>query len=583
MIKPKKTLANIKPYLIDRYYQDVDLKLDSNENSYGPSPVVIETLRNLSPDKIKFYPAYGELIDKLSKHFNHNSDGILLTNGCDEAINSIFSAYLEEGDKVLSFSPTFSMPKLYCDCIGAIFEEVPYHNDFYFDYDYFVQNITDDVKILYMTSPNNPTGEVIPPETIQKLLSNFKERLVVLDCTYFNYSKEDEKKYYSLFKDYNNLVILRSFSKDFALAGLRLGCIFAHPSIISEVRNVISPYSVNAYALHAGIAALSDLNYFYENKKKFMRSKEIITDALSSLGFKVYQTETNFILCNFGEYADFYYQKLLSKNIKVKYFKNVPFLENTFRITLPRLEDTERFLSCFSFRPLFVFDMDGVIFDVQNSYREAIKMTFEHYLGYKPSDVAIQEVKNLGRMCNDWDVTHFLIKQGGCEADYNEMVDIFQNLFFKEDRKPSCGLIDREVCVLDENFFKELSKYADCALFTMRPKNEALYSLERSKIKKYFSYIVTSDDVEGHFKPDPFGLNLIKKKCKYSKVLYFGDTVDDVKAGVDANVLAYGVIPPNASSVDDTEKRLFESGAKGVVKSPDNIIKLACEEVYANG
>lgn len=582
MIKPKKTLQNIEPYSIDKYYQEYKLKLDSNENSYGPSPLVIETLKNLSVDKIKFYPAYGELLDKMSKVLNCEIDNLLFTNGCDEAINSVLSAYLEDTDKVLSYGPTFSMPKLYCDCIGAEFIEIPYKETFNFDYDYYVSNIKDDIKILYLTCPNNPTGEIVKLDIIEKLLQNYKDKLLVLDCTYFNYSNISQSDYFDLVKKYDNLVIVKSFSKDYALAGLRLGYIYSNKNIISEIKKIVSPYSVNSMALHAGISALGDIEYFKRLKDKFKKSKEKLEDALVSFGYKVYKTETNFVLCNFGLHSDFIYQKLLNNGVKVKYFKNVPFLENTFRITIPKLDDVDYLVSLIKPRPLFVFDMDGVIYDVKNSYREAIKKTVKYYTGEECTDLDIQSVKNMGNMSNDWDVSEYLIKKTGKNINYNEMVDIFQDFFFVKDRNPA-GLIDNEKNVLDEKFYIKLNKYADCAIFTGRPKQEAFHSLKRDNLLKYFSYFVCNEDVEGNYKPSPYGLEKIKKCCPHSEIYYFGDTVDDIKAGVDADIVSYGIIPPFATHIEDTKKCLFEYGAKGVFESKDEILsKLVDEEMYAN-
>lgn len=582
MIKPKKALSNIKPYSIEKYYQEYKLKLDSNENSYGPSPAVIEAIKNISPDKIKFYPAYGALLDKMSEILGCNTDNLVFTNGCDEAINAVLSTYLEDSDKALAFSPTFSMPKLYCGCNGTEFVEVEYKNDFSFDYDFYVSNIKNDTKILYITCPNNPTGEIVNLDIIKKLLLNFQDKLVVLDCTYFNYSNISQNDYFDLVKEFQNIAIVKSFSKDYALAGLRLGYIYADSSIISEIKKVLSPYSVNAIALHAGIAALSDREYFVSLKEKFLKSKEKLSYALLEFGYKVYPTETNFVLCNFGNCADFVYQKLLNNGVKVKYFKGIKELENTFRITIPRLEDVDYLISLLRPRPLFVFDMDGVIYDVKKSYRAAIQKTYKHYTNLECSDSDIQNIKNMGNMSNDWDVTELLIKKAGVSVDYDEMVDIFQDFFFMPNRKPA-GLIDNEENVLDKMFFEKLTKFADCAIFTGRPRQEAFYSLEKDGIKKYFSYFICNEDVDGHYKPSPYGLNKIKQNCRYSCIYYFGDTVDDIKAGIDASVDTFGIIPNGASNVEETKKCLFEYGAKDVFENKNEILaKLACEDIYAN-
>ncbi len=578
MIKAKTTLKNIEAYSIDKYYSDFELKLDSNENPYGPSPLVEYAIRNFDIKKVQYYPAYGILIEKLAQIINTKVENLLLTNGCDEAINVVLNTFLENDDEVLTFSPTFSMPKIYTETIGANFVEIPYLNKWEFQVSEFEKNITTKTKILYLTSPNNPTGEIVEPKVVEYLLSKYQDKLLILDCTYFNYSSLKREDYYSLPEKYNNLIIVKSFSKDYALAGLRIGYVFANQNLINEIKKVASPYNVNAIAATAALSALDDIEYFEKNKKEIIKAKEILVKELNKLGFVAFNTEANFILCDFNKHADFVFNKLSSRGIKVKHFKN-GILKNFFRITVPKLEDIDKLINAIRPRPLFVFDLDGVVFDVKNSYREAIRQTFKHYCGFICEDYEMQRVKNLGNMSNDWDLTAYLIKEQGVEFDYNKMVDVFQNLFFVPEKEGSKGLIDNEKNVFNSEFYSELTKFADCAVFTMRPSNEAFYSLEKFDIKKYFSYFICNEDVNGNFKPSPYGLNVIKEKCYYTDIFYFGDTVDDVKAGVDACVNVYGVIPPNATSVDDTKKSLMEYGANGVIENPSQVLNLIKKDI----
>ena len=583
MIKPRKTLANIEPYEIDKYYPNFELKLDSNENIYGPSPRVINELKNFSPDRVKFYPAYGRLVDKLSDILDCGSDNLVLTNGCDEAINVLFNAYLDPCDKVLSYAPTFSMPKIYCDILGADFFEITYNSDFDFDLDRFEDNIDDKTKILYITSPNNPTGGVVEIGKIEYLADKYKDKLIALDFTYFNYSDLDHREYFSLVKKYSNVAILKSMSKDFALAGLRIGFIYADCKIVNEIRKVISPYSVNAAAVCAANAALEDFDYYVGVLNKIKNTKAKLCGELINTGFDCRSTQANFLLCNMREYADFYYQKLLNNGIKVKYFKGVKSLENTFRITVPDDMGADKLIETLKTKPLFVFDLDGVVFDVKNSYREAIKKTFAYFTGYECSDDDMQNAKNMGGLSNDWDLTAYLIKKAGFEADYNELIKVFQDYFFVPEKEGSKGLIDREEVVYNEEFFKNLTKYADCAVFTGRPRNEAFYSLEKFGIKKYFSFFMCNEDLMGNQKPSPFGLFEIKKRCPYSDIFYFGDTVDDIKAGIEAGVKVFGIIPPNAPCALKTKEIMINMGAKDVFDSPECLFEALVEgKVNAN-
>ncbi|MCD8025253.1 MAG: HAD-IA family hydrolase, partial [Candidatus Gastranaerophilales bacterium] len=256
-------------------------------------------------------------------------------------------------------------------------------------------------------------------------------------------------------------------------------------------------------------------------------------------------------------------------------FKGINSLKNCFRITSPKLEDVEKIINLVVPKPLFVFDLDGVVFDVKDSYRLAIKKTFEHFAKIPCDEKEIQLAKNKGGLSNDWDLTAYLIEKSGRKADYNELVEVFQNYFYREGKG---GFIDNEKLVFDAEFFEKLTKFADCAVFTGRPRAEAFYSLEKFNIKKYFSYFVCNEDVEGNYKPSPYGLNKIKQHCPHKEILYFGDTIDDIIAGKSAGVKTFGVILPGAVAADITSGLLIEQGAFEIIKNKNDIL----EKIYAN-
>ncbi len=574
MFSAKETLKNIEPYSIDEFYPECDLKLDSNENIFGPAPSVIEAFNNLDLRRFNLYPCYGELLEKLSAKFCFKKESLMLTNGCDEAINVVLSTYLTADDTVLSFSPTFSMPVLYSKIIGSKFNQVEYTSKWYFSKDDLLSKLNDRVKFIYLATPNNPTGDIIAPSVIEEILNEVKDKLILLDLTYVNYSKFNETDYYSLVKKYKNLICVKSFSKDYGLAGLRLGFILADEDYIKEFRKIISPYSVNSLAVLAGIKSLDDNNaYFDYVKNEVKKSKAYLIKELSALGFEPYESEANFILVNFKEKADFIYRKLLCAGIIVRKFSSSN-LQTCLRIGIPSFEDSKRIIEALKARNLLVFDLDGVVFDVSNSYRFAIQKTYEYFANCECTPEEMQEAKNRGGLSNDWDLTKYLLDKKGIKADYSKLVEIFQDIFYNPDKEGKKGAIDNEEVVLTAEFFNELSKKYDLAVFTGRPREEAFYSLKKYGLDKYFQYFVCLEDVpEGKSKPAPDGLLKIKKACYYNDICFFGDTVDDIKSGADANVKVYGIIPPNAANINETIKSLTKFGACGVIKKAEDILK----------
>lgn len=580
MIKSKKSIRKILPYQTPKYAQICNLKLDSNENPYGPSDDVLEALKSITPSQVAHYPYYGELTDKIAQKFQVKDTEVLVTNGADEALSVIINTYLENDEELICFMPTFSMPKIYANICGANFRSVDYYTKWVFDADKLIEQIRENTKIIYVTSPNNPTGELAKTGDIEKILTLYPDTALILDVTYINFS-DTPQNYYGLIKKYDNLFIVKSFSKDTGLAGLRLGMILSSGKNILECRKVISPYSVNCAAICAGLAALNDNKREDFIREQVKTAREALFSGLAEFGFRPYKSEANFVLCDFGNYCDFVFKKLENAGIKTRRFNSPDILKNCLRITAPKVEDTGRIFNALKTKDLIVFDLDGVVFDVSNSYRLAIKETFKHFSGKEISDTEIQGAKDMGGLNCDWDLTEFLLKKHGVSADFNEIKDVFQKMFFNPEKEGSKGIIDNEKLSIPPSVFEKLSDKYDFAVFTGRPKEEALYSLEKFGILKYFTKIISQDDIEREKrKPHPEGLNRIKKETIYNKICYLGDTIDDVYSGVASSTLTYAVARKDAKNT----QILLEAGAQDIIEDMsklDEFLELK-EKAYAN-
>lgn len=565
MIKPKKSVENMSGYFVPMYENDWDIKIDSNENNYGPSPKVIEALNSCNYKNISFYPFYGELSQKIADYQGFNIENIKVTNGADEAIQAIVQTYLEQDESLLTLDVSFDMPSIYTQIQGGNVIKVPFVEKWKFPVDGFLNELSkSDVKIVYLASPNNPTGNLIEENELVKILENAQNKVVLIDETYANYSGKSYKKFVN---EYDNVFIVRSFSKDFALAGMRLGYIISNENNIKNLKKVVSPFSVNAFAMKAGIAALSDVEYFENVKNEIIASKKELKLFLETLGAKVYDSFANFLLVDFGLKSEFVYNKLRRANIAVKLFKNGSLLENHLRITIPTKVGLERIKEMLTVKPALVFDMDGVLVDARNSYRVTIEKTYEHFTGKSVSQQEIQDAKNLGGLNNDWDLTQFLLKKAGYEVSYEDITNVFQQIYWNDGK----GLINNETPLFDKKIFEELSKDYNLSIFTGRLKAEAMFALEKFGAVDLFYPILTTDDIPlGMGKPNPYGLNLTKERTIASSYTYFGDTSDDVLAAKSANYIAVGVLPPQ-----DKSQKLIESlqskGATATLNSINDI------------
>lgn len=554
-MKAKKAVEKIEPYPVDLFDEEGFLKLDSNENDFGPSPKVLEALKNISSEDIKYYPYYGKLLQKLADFHEVNIKNVILTAGADEAISAIFSTFLEIGQTVLTIKPSFVMPRIYAKVNGLNFREISYKKKWKFPEDEFLKNIDENTDLIHLTTPNSPTGEVIGQEIIKKIVTTARDKIILIDETYANFCDISNL---NLARKNENIFIVRSFSKDFALAGLRLGYVISSEENISNLRKYLSPYNVSNLSVKAGLAALNDIGYFKKVKQELKQSKEMLIQGLKKLDNNIYPypSETNFLCVDFGQKAEFVYKKLLDNKIKVKYFKNIPLLENTMRITVPTVKNTKKILSVLEKKPAIIFDMDGVLIDASKSYRVAVQKTFEYFAKKEVSLEKISQTKKLGGLNNDWDLTEYLLKKEGLDISYDDIVRIFQNYYEK--------LAQIEKPLINTKFLDELSKNYNLAVFTGRLAEEAHYSLDKNNFTKYFYPIITMHDVGlSRQKPDSLGLEIIKEKIIADEIYYLGDTIDDMICAQKAGVKAIGVLPPQDKS--DDLKALLKSKQAVVV------------------
>lgn len=568
MISPKKSLEKAKGYDIPLYLDKSILKLDSNENILGPSQKVIDAIKNITEDDIKYYPAYGELINKIAEYNNTSSNMVLPTNGADDAIKLIFDTFIEFDDTVLNSNPTFVMPQIYAAGTGANYKEFNYLEKWSYPVDEIINNIDEKTKLVIVTTPNNPTGDSISRENLIKIIEASKNNFVLIDETYCNYSNE---KFTDLAGKYDNVLIIRSFSKDFALAGLRLGYIISCSDNINNLKKIISPYNVNNIAAIAGIAALHDTDYIAKTKLNVDESKKIITQGLQGVAEKIYPSDSNFLLIDFGDKAAYIHKRLLNSGILIKSFANSSQLKTCLRIGMPDPENARKIVNIIKEkRDLIIFDMDGVIIDTQNSYRLVIKNTYEHFSGRILTKEEVQDAKNKGGLNNDWDLTEFLLKKYNIEVHPMDIINKFQELYFGNNGD---GLIQNEEILISPETLRNLSKTYDLAIFTGRPKIEAVFALEQWGIKNLFAPVITMDDVPDKFhKPHPCGVHKILNVINPKNTYYLGDTIDDMIAASKSNVHGIGVLPPQDKTLE-LRQRLYSMGAKHVLEETEHIVE----------
>jgi len=343
-MKPTKAVREMTPYSPPTSSRRGKLRLDFNENSIGCSPKVVEALRKVSAEDLSAYPEYGKFREIIAGYGGVKAGEIVPTNGSDEAINAIITAYVERGQEIIIPTPSFAMFYFYAQRQGAKIREVMYEKDFSFPTEGVLKAIGKKTGLVIICNPNNPTGTGVERDDIERVLEKARENevAVIVDEAYFAYMKESV---IDLINKYNSLFVLRTFSKAFGLAGLRAGYVATNEENASVLRKSISPYSVNMVAVIAVEAALSDLRYVRDYVKEVDRAREIMYIGLGKLGLGYMPTRANFLMVKFGAGGKEVVSGLNEKGILVRDVSAYPMLKDYVRIGIGTVEQTKELLN----------------------------------------------------------------------------------------------------------------------------------------------------------------------------------------------------------------------------------------------
>ena len=336
-------LGTYKPPLEGRNPEEY-LLMDFNEFPEPPPPSVRKALQQYMVEgHLQVYPHYGRFTDQLGKYAGVPPEQLLLTNGSDQGIDVVLRSMLEPGTNLVMAMPGFSMFKQTVGTIGADFIEVPYPSDFQFPFERIRQVVNPQTRIIVVINPNNPTGTSSSPEQVEALLQEFPDCAVLVDEAYYEFTG---KTCLSLLEKYSNLVVIRTFSKAFAIPSLRLGYVVAREEFINELLKIRGPYDVNMAAVVAAQALLADPQPWQELVNHLMQEvNPRLESFLSEQGVKFYPGEANFFLVEPKGGAKAAVNYLKGQGILVRAMRSP--LEHCFRMSLRRMADMERFFRSF--------------------------------------------------------------------------------------------------------------------------------------------------------------------------------------------------------------------------------------------
>jgi histidinol-phosphate aminotransferase len=318
------------------------LKLNTNENPYPPSPEVAKVLQNLDPEVLRRYPDPSARIfrEAVSDVLQVPADSVTVGNGSDELLSLIMRAFAEKDARVVYPIPSYVLYRTLAELQDARPFEIPYDDSFCFP----LQALSEaQGAVTLIASPNSPTGHVVSIQDLDTLAGSLKG-ILVIDEAYVDFANNNAL---DLVQKHANAIVLRTLSKGYSLAGLRLGFGIAQPALIRDLNKVKDSYAVDAIAALAGAAALRDQTYKNLNVEKVMRSRPILQQQLEKLGFKVWPSAANFFLMQPppGLPALELQQVLKKQGILIRHF-NLPGVESKLRITIGTDAQNEHLCRC---------------------------------------------------------------------------------------------------------------------------------------------------------------------------------------------------------------------------------------------
>ena len=321
------------------------LRLHQNENTGGCSPRVLAALATLRADQIGFYPPYAEATRAVAAYLGTPEDRITLTNGLDEGIMALAVAYLRPlvGGPVLEAvvpEPAFEIFRFDTAVAGGALVQVMPHRDFSFALDEVLEAVTERTRVVFLTNPNNPTGVSMPPSAIRALADRAPAGAVVfVDEAYAEFAGVS---FIPELASYPNVIVGRTFSKAFGLAGLRIGCLVGAPETMDPIRRAVPVYSVNVAAAVAIQAALEDLDHLNDYLRQVAESKTMLYAACDRLGLTYVKSDANFVLVCAGDRTDALVNGAFARGVYIRDRSTEPGCAGCIRIATGIVEHTRR-------------------------------------------------------------------------------------------------------------------------------------------------------------------------------------------------------------------------------------------------
>ena len=542
----------------------VDLHLDGNE---GPPPPgsLFERLASRSGDLLRRYPNPKDLEERLAARHGVLPDQVVVTAGGDDAIERACRVMLSPGRELLVPSPTFEMFGRFARLMGARVREVPWPEG-PLPTEALIEAADDATTLVAVASPNNPTGAMASAEDLRRLSEAVPQALLIVDLAYAEFADEDLT---AAALALPNAVVVRTLSKAWGLAGLRVGYALGATDLVGWMRAAGLPYAVSRPSLalaSAWLAEGGDEVARFVERVRGERSR--LTWVLGGLGARVAPSQANFVLARVRN-ARWVRDALAGLGIAVRAFPGSADLSDGLRITCPgeaaAFARLEAALQTVLAPQALLFDMDGVLVDVSGSYRTAILETAASF-GVALTADDVRAAKRLPGANNDWILTQRLMLAAGVEAPLDDVTARFEDLY--QGTAASPGLRRHDRLTVTREWLEGLASRFVLGIVTGRPRGDATRFLAEAGVADVFPVVVCMEDAPR--KPDPAPVRLALERLGVTRAWMLGDTPDDVLAARAAGVLPLGLVAPGETPGEtpgEADDALIAAGAARVLSS----------------
>ena len=342
MVRPRRAVERLKPYHPPREGRGGKLRLDFNENTVGCAPQVVRALRNqLTSDWLSRYPEYEEARETLARYFGVSPDELLLSNGTDDAIKMVCDTYVGPGDEQIVPAPTFPVYEFFHTVAGGRTKRVRYDEKFRLTAGMLLAAVNKRTRWMAIANPNNPTGTVVSQQDLRKVLREAPETLILVDEAYVDFSGQTVLPW---IRKYPNLIVTRTFSKAFGLAGLRLGCILTNAEIAEPMRRSQNPFAVNSLALACALEAIKHEQYVARYARQVCSNRDRLCRFFDKIGIPYVPSSSNFVLARMGAKASEIALKLRGQDILIRDWSYDPRLQGYLRFTAGSTQQTRRLI-----------------------------------------------------------------------------------------------------------------------------------------------------------------------------------------------------------------------------------------------